>query len=66
MGEILLAGEETQERAPLLGDVVADRAAQHRVPGLQCVKNRALCDWTFDGKRHLGIDVRQGSQVVWE
>ena len=33
--EILLAGEEANQGPPLLRDLIADRAAQHRVLGLE-------------------------------
>src|SRR5262249_3569627 len=37
MREILLAGEEPHERPPALRSVIADRAAQRRIPGLECI-----------------------------
>ena len=40
MGQILLAGEEPQERSALPGDMVADRPAQHRVASLERVEGR--------------------------
>ena len=39
MREILLAGEEPHERPALLRDVVADRAAQHRIARLERVEH---------------------------
>src|SRR5688572_308107 len=48
VGQILLAGEEPHERSALLCDVVADRPAQHRIPGLERVEDRALRDLTLD------------------
>ena len=39
MRQILLAGEEAQERAPLLRNMIADGAAQHRVAGLERVEH---------------------------
>src|ERR1017187_4228329 len=56
MGEILLAGEETQERPALLCNLIADRTAQHGIPSLQGVENRALCDRAIDFKPYLGAD----------
>ena len=38
--EILLAGEEADKGPPLLRDLIADRAAQHRVLGLDGVEDR--------------------------
>ena len=40
--QILLAGEEADERPPLLRGVVANRSAQHRIACLQRVEHRAL------------------------
>src|SRR2546422_8923784 len=39
--QVPLAGEEPQEGPPPLGDVVADRAAQHRIAGLERGQHRA-------------------------
>src|SRR5437016_4667764 len=53
VGQVLLAGEEPDERPALVRDVVADRAAQHRIAGLQRVEDRTLCDRASDIERHL-------------
>src|SRR5207244_13180161 len=66
MRQIFLAGEEPDERPPLLRDVVADRAAQHRVTGLQRVQDRALRRLTFDVELYLAADARQVPQMGWE
>ena len=58
VGEVFFAGEEAQERAALLGDVVADGAAQHGIARLERVQHRALCDRALDFERHLTADVR--------
>src|SRR4030095_4998452 len=42
VGQILPAGEESHECSALLSDVVADRAAQHRIAELERVEKRAL------------------------
>src|SRR5947208_16399615 len=47
-GIIFLASEEPQERATFLRDMIADRAAQHRILRLQGVEHRPLRDRTFD------------------
>src|SRR5258708_38702686 len=52
-GIVLLASEEAQERTALLGDMIADRAAQHRILGLEGVEYRALRDGTLDIELHL-------------
>src|ERR1700722_6671641 len=41
VGPILLAGEEAQEGAALQSDVIANRAAQHGIAGLERVERRA-------------------------
>src|SRR5438309_7756521 len=38
VGQVALAGKETQERPALLRDVVPDRAAQHGIAGLERVE----------------------------
>ena len=64
MGQILLAGEEPQERPALLGDLVADRPAQHGIAGLERVEDRALRHLTFDVELHLAADARQHPQMI--
>src|SRR5437899_12059840 len=63
MGQILLTGEEAQERPALLRDVVADGAAQHGIAGLERVEDRALRDLALDLEHQLAADVRQVSQM---
>src|SRR5579885_1844638 len=63
MGQILGAGEKPQERPPLLRDVVADRAAQHRIAGLERVENRTLRDLAFYIQPYLAAHARQRSQM---
>jgi hypothetical protein len=48
MEPIFRAGEESQERAALVRDVVADRPAQHGITGLKRVEDRALRDMIRD------------------
>ena len=64
VGPVLLAGEEAQERAPLLRPMIADGAAQHGIASLQCVEDGALRDWAVDFERYFAADVSQGSQVL--
>jgi len=64
MGQILLAGEEPQERSALLGDLVAYRSAQHRIASLERVEDRALRHLTFDLELYLAADVRQRPQMI--
>src|ERR1700687_374672 len=65
-GIVLLASEEAQERTALLGDMIADRAAQHRILGLEGVEHRTLRDGTLDVELHLGADARQRPQMSGE
>jgi hypothetical protein len=64
MRKIFLAGEEPQERPPLLRAVIADGAAQHGIAGLECVEDRTLRDRTLDFELDLTADVRQCTKVL--
>ena len=66
VGQIPLAGEEPHERSALLRDLVADRPAQHRIAGLECVEDRALRGLALDVDFHLAVDVRQRPQMCRE
>jgi WS/DGAT C-terminal domain len=59
VGQILLAGEEPDERAALAVPVIADG----RVPGFQRVEHRALGDLSGDSEFHLAVHVGQRPQV---
>jgi len=39
VGEILLASEEPHERPALFSNVIAERSAEHRIAGLERVKD---------------------------
>src|SRR6185369_5546838 len=54
---------EPHERPALVRDLIADRAAQHRILGLERVENRALRDEPGDVERHLALHPRQAAQV---
>jgi hypothetical protein len=62
--KVLFAGVVPQERSPLMRDVVANRAAEHWVAGLQRVEHRADCDRRLNVELHPGRDVGEHSQVV--
>ncbi len=64
--QILLAGEEPQERPAPQRAVVADRPAQHRIAGLECVKDRALRSRALNVELDLAVDARQRPQVCRE
>jgi hypothetical protein len=66
MGEILLAGEEAQKRPAFERNVIANRPAQHRVAGLDRVKDRTQRDRAFDMYFDLAPDVRQRSKMLWK
>src|SRR5205823_5886545 len=63
MGQIPLAGKEPQERTALERNVVANRAAQHRVPGLERVEDGRPGDRAANLELHLVANVGQGAQV---
>src|SRR6266852_3201474 len=64
MGQILLAGEEPQERPTLLRDLVADRPAQHGIAGFERVEDRSQRDRAVELKFYFAADVRQRSQML--
>src|SRR4030066_823030 len=64
VGQILLAGEQAQGRPSYLGDVIANRAAQHGIARLQHVQDRPLRGRTIDLPRPLRLDLRQVSPMV--
>src|SRR5436305_14513573 len=63
MSQVPLARKEPQERPALLGDVVADRAAQHGITRLERVQHRVPGDPAGHLERHLAFHLRQGAQV---
>src|SRR5260370_22193852 len=66
VGQVPLACKESQDRPSLLGDVVANRAAQHWIAGLERVQERTPTDPARDVERHLTVDLRQRPQVRGE
>jgi hypothetical protein len=58
MRKVLRASEESQERSALLRDVIANRASQHRVVGLERVEDRALRGRTLDLELHVAANMR--------
>jgi hypothetical protein len=53
--QVLLASKETHERPPPKGDVLSNRAAQHRIAGLESVEHRPLSNRPFYRDRNLAI-----------
>jgi hypothetical protein len=66
VGEIFLAGEESQERPALLRAVIANRAAQHGIARFQRVEHRSLRDRALDLYFDLTADVCECSEVLRE
>lgn len=56
MRQVHLACKEAQERPPLLGQVIADRAAQHWMTSLERIEHRMLRDFSFHLEEHVAID----------
>jgi hypothetical protein len=63
LGQILVAGEEPHERPALVRDVVADGAAQHRVPGFERVEHLPLGGLALDVEAHLALDAREHPEM---
>src|SRR6185436_9177011 len=57
------AGEEPDEGPTLLRNVIADRAAQHRIAGLEGVEDRSLRDRTLDLELDFARDLGQNPQM---
>lgn len=66
MGKILLAREKPQEGTALLGNVVTDQAAQHRILYLERVQHGALGGLARDIKFNLAARMRQRAQMSRE
>src|SRR6266705_599339 len=64
--QVPLARKEPQKRPAPLGDVIADRAAQHGIAGLERVQHRAPRDPARNVELHLAFDLRQRPQVRGE
>lgn len=47
-------------------NVVADRAAQHRIAGFERVEDRALRKLPLNVERHLAVDTRERPQMRWQ
>ena len=62
--EVVLAGEEAQERPALLADVIANRPLQHRIAGLHRVEHRTQRDRALHRHLDLASDPGQRPQVL--
>src|SRR5256886_3092237 len=63
VGQVALAGKESQERPSPLGAVVPDGPPQPCLAGLQRVEYRRPRDRTGDVELHLAFDLRQRPEV---
>src|SRR5262249_7990122 len=64
--QVLFAREEPDARPALPTVVPADRAAQHRVPGLQRIQDSPLGDLALDLQLHLAVHPGERAQVRGE
>jgi hypothetical protein len=53
VGKIFGAGEEAEERAAFLGDVIANGAAEHGIRGFECVQGGTESDGSRDVELEL-------------
>ncbi len=65
-GDILLAGEEPDQRAAVLCDVIADCPAERGMTVFERVKQRAERCRRIDVEGHFAIDVGERSQMERE
>lgn len=63
MGNVFFAGEEAQERAALLGDVVADGAAEHGITGFEGIQNGAGRDLACNVQLNVTFDLSESAQM---
>jgi len=63
MRKVLRASEKSQERAPLLRDVIANRSLQHRIAGFERIEHCALRHGPLDFQLHVAPNMSQRSQV---
>src|SRR5262245_43642954 len=62
MGQVPLAGEETQERTAMLRDVRPDRALERRIAGLERVEHGRDRDRARDFQRYLALRAGESAQ----
>ena len=63
MRDVFVAGEESQERSPLLRAMLANCAAEHGVTGFERVENRPLRRFVLDSKFDFAVDAGERSQM---
>ena len=62
MRQVLLAGEEAQEGAAFVGDLIANGPAEHGIAGFEGVEEGANCDGRSDSEGK-GSDSADGTCV---
>jgi hypothetical protein len=65
-GEVFRAGEKAEEGPALQRDVIADRAAEHRVAGFESVQDGTLGDRTCDFEMNLAANVSECAEMSGE
>lgn len=63
---VLFADEETDEGAALRRNLVADRAAEHRIARFERGKNRRKSGRAIDFERDFAADLGEGTEVIGE
>ena len=66
MGEIFLAGKETNQCAALFGGLVADGAGEHGIFRFEGVEEGVLGDGGFYVELNFAADVGQGAEMLGE
>jgi hypothetical protein len=66
MRDILTAGKETDQRPPLLRDVVPHGSAQHWVASFESVENRPLRRAAVYFEFNFAVNARECAQMRWE
>ena len=66
MGEVLLAGEETQEGTALPGVMISDSSAERGVAGFEGVEDGTLGDGALDLEGNFTRYFREGAEVGGE
>lgn len=66
MSDVLLAGEEPQERPAPQRDVITDRPPQRRIRSLERVQDGSLGGHALDGEFYFSVDVCQVPKVEWK
>ena len=61
---VLSADEEPQKRPALPGIMIADRPAQHWIPGLERIQDRALGDLAVNLQLNVSTDARESAQMI--